>query len=412
MRLVLVLGAGISRDVLPLTSSLTEIILAGKTNERPSRLAQRHTDGTYFLDERSLGDVDCVRRVIGYLTWLRHFIASASEQEPDYEALYFACQQVHDVKYGNLDNAILRPFLRIDSRQARRAASGSPFGVLSPMNITREAMRYTAWVVASALWHPLDDATLATRLRHEHRLVLEAAKDKAVTHLDIVTLNHDTLLERSLRLEGIPFEDGFRRPKEGPRLGHRPSKPRVWRGFRFKRRHKIRLIKVHGSVDWWRVRPEGGDWRTQEFVASDLMPLRTTDASGRAWTDPLDQQPLVLIGTFNKILEYASPFPLDRYVVFRRALKRSDHVVVSGYSFRDQAVNGLLIDWFRRTSGRFVAISPGLEAGQAPATAREAISGKWKLLADEGFLVPIPARFSDVSWPEVKGILHGSGRST
>jgi hypothetical protein len=410
MRVVFLLGAGVSRTVLPLTGSLAEIVLNGQTSEVPPRFVQRHSDRTYFLDGEIVGDRKSVERVVGYLNWLRDLVCA---EDPDYEALYFACQQVYDAHTGNLENPILESFLRSHERVVRRFTTHSRRYPALSVEITAEAMSYIAWVVAESLIPRHPESGLRAMLRSEHRAVLNAACDPDVNALDVVTLNHDTLLETTLRDAGVRFEDGFRSRTSAPKPMSSVDSVRLWRGFRFKKRRRVRLIKLHGSTDWWRIRPQDADWRGEEFVSSPTMPTRMTSPDGRLWDDPLDARPLILVGTFNKILEYARPFPLDRYVVFRRALKRADRVIVSGYSFRDQAVNGLLIDWFRSegTNRKLVVVGPGLESGEPPRTARQAVARKWRILVDEGRIMPIGALFGEMEWHVLKTRMPAAPRN-
>jgi len=109
VHVVFLLGAGISRDLLPLSTKLTEITSAATTPD--GREVVRHTDGTYFLatshDTFAIGR-PCVQRVTSFLTWLRDRFP---EEDLDYEGLYFACQQIHDALTGEVENPLLQPFL-------------------------------------------------------------------------------------------------------------------------------------------------------------------------------------------------------------------------------------------------------------------------------------------------------------
>jgi hypothetical protein len=236
--------------------------------------------------------------------------------------------------------------------------------------------------------------------------VLEASDDKLVAHVDIVTLNHDTLLERSFEAAAIPIEDGFGRSRPGFRASReRPASVRFWRRFRRMKRGHVRLIKLHGSLDWWRLRPLDSDWSEEVVAQVDVYPQDLSDSKGTEWEAP-GGRPIILVGTFNKILDYTQPFHLQHYAVMRRALMKCDALVISGYSFRDKAVNGMVTDWyFGKSSRRLMVISPEVRVDAPPGTARGAIANKWRDWARGGRMTLIADRFSDTDWSSIKGHL-------
>ena len=50
-------------------------------------------------------------------------------------------------------------------------------------------------------------------------------------------------------------------------------------------------------------------------------------------------RPEMLIGTFDKMLEYTMGIYADLFAGFRAGLRRLDILVISGYSFSDKGVN-------------------------------------------------------------------------
>jgi len=250
--------------------------------------------------------------------------------------------------------------------------------------LTREAMNYIDGVVRWALDQTTADlGDLDPRI---HAALLDACRDKEVRRVDVVTLNHDTLLERAFVRAEMPLEDGFRLDRRGVSL---------WHGFEWKRTQKVRLIKLHGSIDWWRFRSRGPADRIIRGMAGDDL----------SW-NALDRRPVVLVGTFNKMLDYLRAPHIEHLAVFRRALLRCSSVVVAGYSFRDKGVNGLLIGTDRKNR-RIVVIDPSVAASEPPSTARPAISRAWGRWLTEGRLVPVRSRFSDTNWPALKLQLQG-----
>jgi len=404
VHVVFLLGAGISRDLLPLSTKLTEITQTARAPD--GREVVRHSDRTYFLanphDAFAL-ERPRVQRVVSFLTWLRKRFP---EEDLDYEGLYFACQQIHDALAGEVENPLLQPFLAECERQAValnwRPDDPRP-GSRKLGELATEAMNYIAGIVSGALVPcQSSNPTFGDQVTKAHGSLLGACRDEAIRRLDVVTLNHDTLLESSFKAAGVGVEDGFGRARTGFRFsGSKPAHVQFWRGFR-RGRGRVRLVKLHGSIDWWRVRPAGGDWSREAVARVDAHPQRLLDGKG-VWWDALDPRPLILVGTFNKVFDYTRPFHLQHYAVMRRALLMSSALVIAGYSFRDKAVNGLIIDWYFSKGARpLVVIGPMLRPDQPPTTARPAIANKWVSWCSSGRVSVKAARFDEIDWQSIK----------
>ena len=93
-------------------------------------------------------------------------------------------------------------------------------------------------------------------------LVVELANSPLVSKLNIVTLNHDTLVEQILTKNNIELTDGF---------GYHDGDIK-WFEDKFSNDFKIRLIKLHGSISWW---SQGGD--------KVLQPVIITDNNSNKW---------------------------------------------------------------------------------------------------------------------------------
>ena len=108
MNILFLLGAGISKDALPLAHDLGGTVLTRRASD--GRLFFRHSDSRYYLGSRDDACHDWQRwtaRVVAFLDFMRDRLGYP---EWDYEGLYFACQQVHDV-IDEYENPLLEPFI-------------------------------------------------------------------------------------------------------------------------------------------------------------------------------------------------------------------------------------------------------------------------------------------------------------
>jgi hypothetical protein len=109
MNVLFLLGAGISKDALPLAHDLGGTVFSRRTVD--GRVFFRHSGGRYYLG--TAGDASCdwqrwTGRVVAFLHFLRERLAY---DEWNYEGLYFACQQIHDTVH-EYENPLLEPFVQ------------------------------------------------------------------------------------------------------------------------------------------------------------------------------------------------------------------------------------------------------------------------------------------------------------
>ncbi len=141
-----------------------------------------------------------------------------------------------------------------------------------------------------------------------------------------MTLNHDTLVEQILAQNGIDFVDGFG-PSDGDIRWHDDST--------YDRDDaRIRVIKLHGSVDWYAFLREGLPWHA---IASGNDPLQSRNRDGQK-LNLYQKTPSFLAGA-NKIVHYNRGIFSDMFYRFHQALRKHRTVIMSGYGWGDTGVN-------------------------------------------------------------------------
>lgn len=415
MNVLFLLGAGVSFDALPHSRFIGKTVLSRRDPD--GKVFFAHSSRSFAYDVPGAGWVDWQGGAERIAAFLRFLQVNLKLDEADYEGLYFACQQMHDAEV-EYENPLLLPFMLqctrwLNSTYPQPEYEDFPELRQDPelrlQQLCRESMEYITDVVTTALTprSPVPAALLAQL----HRPLLEAWSDisrESSGHIDVVTLNHDTLLERSLRLERLKTDEGFRRSR-GDR---EPAGIRVARLYkRGKKAPRLRLVKLHGSIDWHWVRPDpyAPDETRLARLPKAVLRLRhpeVADGLGRPW-QPLNSRPELLIGTHNKMLDYVRPVHLRTLTVFRRSLMRCNGIVVAGYSFRDKGVNMLLDDTLSGGNRKVVVIGPSVGPG-APDTARPLIQDAWDRWISEGRLLPMKSTFAKADWPTLHAHLAGA----
>ena len=149
-----------------------------------------------------------------------------------------------------------------------------------------------------------------------HRPV-RTGRPRSSTPVDYLVLNYDTIIEDALALEQVLYTDGL----EGGRTAW-------WReGIFTENKWEARVIKLHGSIDWYELPNEPLPRRIGQHVDlrnSNDMPILIWPSSTKYKESQLDP--------FARLLEQA-----------RRALSSSRDVqcllVICGYSFGDDHIN-------------------------------------------------------------------------
>lgn len=241
-------------------------------------------------------------------------------------------------------------------------------------------MRDIVWDLLSQEPHRLDHL----------QIIEDAIKDAPAVH--IYTLNHDTLIERFLNERGLRYIDGFGKEDSGVRYWN-PEIFSVSEGT-------SHLYKLHGSIDWFRLRPDKGsgyDERIGIPVIQDFWHTRTPD--GRLQLPP-DGRPMFLAGTFNKILQYIDEIYVDLHCQFVKSLRQVNLLIVSGYGFGDKAINAYIIRWlYDNSANRAIVLHPDPDALRN--AARGAISRPWNEWVELRKLVTIKNYIQDVRWSDI-----------
>jgi hypothetical protein len=383
MKLGFLLGAGISRACSgPATGELTNIVLRGEN-------VSRHSSGTYFLSDRihpGLGDREGIERIRTFLAFLnshanRFFAQKEKDRVADYEDLYYLVSQLADAS-DEYENPAVSGLLEA-ARNSFVMPEFQTHSAFRSDKLFEEARCYIKGIVAhslGALW-PNDN--------HLDQLA-EAASDGFISQLEIFTLNQDRLIEQSLEHRNIAFSTGFV-PLSADLL--------CWDRQKFaKAPGKVRLNKLHGSVDWCPVRlSTTGPSRVCIATNGDVE--HAQGPTGETAT-LLPDSPEMLTGTFNKMLEYTMGIYADLFCAFRSTLRGLDRLLISGYSFRDKGINASIAEWMRENnSRRMLVIAP--DASHYACTARGAIR---RLLQSRGAQIKLlDRRWEVIRWCQIRG---------
>ena len=309
-----------------------------------------------------------------------YFRSQDKNRETNYEDIAYIARQIEDGLSSEYENPALLPLIK--QLEVGRGDELKRFAA--------DAANYIDDIVRSLLGRaagPFDHlAAVADALRND---------DGDIADLTIATLNQDVVLERAFDLFGVEVADGF---------GDAFGTLRVWND-RFSVPTR-KLLKLHGSIDWWRYELTRDGW-TGQFTARaiDGDAEHARGPTGERLDYPAIGRPLILTGTFNKILSYPTGIYADQHFRFHEALASADALIVIGYGFRDKAINARIVAWAERPGERRLVVvhrDPD-RVGQG---ARGAIRNKWIRWQNAGLLRFVPEYLTaQTTWAAIRSHL-------
>lgn len=388
--IALLLGSGVSVPAgMPLTRTITEKVLSGKD-------VFRHTDSCYYIGKNPNAHLQkgYVSAVTAFLELLKRqvddFYAYDPDRDTNYEDLVYLATQIRDCETGEYDNPAIQPLierLMPDVKPPLTAVDREFRPDWELHELARESVNY----IKDIVWHLLSTET--TNLDY-----LRPIKEVTAAHdsTDIFILNHDLLIETYLDSQGIPFVDGFGDPINGVRYWDRTLYQPC--------RHSTALFKLHGSIDWFLLRPDAAShWEEHVGIPDDWDHWHTRSPSGQLQTS-VHGRPVFLAGTFNKMLNYTDEIFLDLHYAFATRPHSADRLLVCGYSFGDKGINSQLVTWLYGNRGRRLLVChPNHD--KLKRAARGAISKNWDRWQKSGNLRVIPYYIEDLDWSKISAAI-------
>lgn len=309
------------------------------------------------------------RKRIGLARSGRRYVAFGSiyRKVTTYEEIFALCQQIDYWMHGLSDNALTTPLLYLLEQNAGTIVDGRGrrARIVALGQLATSATAFIQAVVA--------DALRGTPIRG-FDLLRELISAPDVAQVNIVTLNHDTLVEQVLARTGVSVVDGFGDPDGDVRWYDDTcySEPRA----------RVRLIKLHGSIDWHRFRRGA---RISPAIVAHGDPTKAVDGAG-THLEPVSPTPSFLTGG-EKEAWYQQGVYADLHFRFHELLRRCDRMVMSGYGWGDTGITNQIDRWLeQRPSNRLILLE---ERPEQIVDRSPIIEGAYDDLIRRGQLVPV-----------------------
>ena len=350
---------------MPTTGDITARVRSGEG-------VMRHTDGVYHFSTKLQPDErneHVVRLTNALFSEIDAYYEDRRSHPANYENCCYLAAQLRDTESGEFDNPAVEPMIsKLAQEEGLRPLMGTKHDREVLFSETENYIRDVVWGMLSAKPSDLKYLNWLTNL----------ANDKDVVSLEYLTLNHDTVLEQALSRNSVAFCDGFGEPVHGVRF---------WQPDRLQASHRVRLSKLHGSVDWFRFRSN-----RNVGIALERDAFQT------------DPRPELLVGTFNKIVEYTTGVFADLHCHFHQCLRQTRLMVCCGYGFGDKGINTKLSEWINAEPRNRLVVVHGDPDGLFNCS-RGTIANHCNEWHQQKRLVVVEKWVQDTSWEEVKETL-------
>ena len=328
-KVLFVLGSGVSSFICSRVEDITKKVLDPSGLQLPS-FHSRHDE------------YEIIRVIKGFLGELDK-TARQLPIEPTYEDLFSMCKQLYDWETGiNTDPALtqFRDHIYRNTAQFWKFFDGGHYLGRKPLAaVARKSSILINEVIRVLLSQDLQKREIAD-LNQELKLLIDTIEKYGAENVDVLTLNHDTLVEKLLGDE-VPWTTGFDSSisKDGDVINFSPDS--------FQDKTRVRIVKLHGSIDWYYVGTNQSNFRWVSMCWEQYQQLtfeKVLDWNGKNFYE--DHETVSeLTGTTTKTSSYTEGIHGELYIQARQLLKEHNRIICSGYGWRDYGVNSMLREW-------------------------------------------------------------------
>lgn len=389
MNALIFLGSGVSyASGLPKVEELTHIILNGEWH--------RHTDSNYYPGQHPNNEYfrknEFSKKIQKFLNYLKgyadKYMKTRGLKEATYEDIYFLVRQLHDELSGETDNPVIGDL--ISKIRIELDVDHNPdFSDIGTQLDFKDFCWRAEDFINCVVWQSLYTKNPPTGFD----LIAELNGSNLFERIDIATLNHDLLVEKYLESQMILFTDGFSLP-DGDFCYFKPDEYKI-------SNNKVRLFKLHGSIDLYRMRTlnKDTDTTTDFYAKVSGNHWRMRDANGNFVGDTLNSYPIFLTGTMNKLSDYNFGIIRTIHLIFDEVLRSHDTMIMSGYGWNDKGINGRLMEWILSSSDKKLILLH--EDPESIKKSRSAMWHSYDNLVKWGRLIPVKKWFSDTRLEDI-----------
>lgn len=342
MKTTLIIGSGTSYfSKIPGLTSITDFLLE-------STAVGRHSDMNYYIlgkygyekQENLDGYVSSCHRLLKITEVVidRFYSHLKFQHNVNYEDIYYVLKQIGDSYSMEYENPAIISLIE-------EIVKAGHWSEKSFRHLIKESIIFIECMV----WQLIDKTKVQSNQFNVFKKLISNDELNSV-----ICLNHDLVLDMWLKENHVLFDDGFGYVKD--------KKLPEWKGFG-NQTGILKYCKVHGSVDWFDFRINDEiSYQNIVKVPSNFYPERL-DEKYDQFLGPTTGRPCLLIGTFNKMLNYLGGIFELLFEELKTTIQNSEVIIISGYGFSDKGINSQLNKWLAQEySRKMIIIHPNQES--------------------------------------------------
>lgn len=393
INLLLFFGSGISFPTgLPCIQELTSQILDGQWHDHTDQNFYKGKHPNKFFEEDNI-----VPKLQKFLKIIQEdadqYLVKRNRPKANYEDLYFICNQIRDELKQEIDNPVMSNY--VESIQNKLGDLLEPLPHTSYLDIDLQLLASKSCdLIHCVLWNELSTKKRIVGLD----LLIKMIKLRGIIKINIVTLNHDLLIETLLENSNINFTDGFDTADGDVRW----FSPNLY----LTSNEKVSLYKLHGSINWHVFRTidqstGNGVDRFAMAISPDVDHCRISNGQS---LHNISNTPKILTGSYNKMLDYNFGIIKQIHNKFDVMLDNHNTIIMSGYSWNDRGINGRLFDWlFSSENNRIILLHK--RPNDIRNKSKSAMWHRYERLVSNNKLILIKKWFCDTTLEEIIEIL-------
>lgn len=347
MDILFFLGSGVSyKTGLPSTKAITDRLLNDDWHQE--------SNSNFYLGKHSneyFQKTDITPKIQKFLRFIKeyadNYLKKRKIDESNYEDIYYIINQLHNELYFETDNPALKPFIEFLEKELD-FQNNPDFSELDIQLDFKDFCWKAEDFISCVVWQ----SVYSNNPAEGFDLVKEIIESKSFEKIDIATLNHDLLIERFLSENKIEFCDGFSEA-DGDFCYFIPDTYR-------ETTEKVRFIKLHGSINWYRLRYYNKETNVTTDSYIKLLPGKdhwhVYNKNGELIGNTMETYPIFLTGTLNKLSDYNFGIVRAIHLRFDEILSQHKTIIMSGYGWNDKGINGRLQEWIMTSDDRKIIL--------------------------------------------------------
>lgn len=302
---------------------------------------QNFLQGIFYYDEHYLRTIAPLKYKNGI-----KYCGSAYRKKSNYEVLYHLSEQILLTNQGLTDNPMIATFMEKIANQK----FDDFFGIEKILEIEQKsqlALKFIQWVVTEELNKKID----LKLIEDNFKFITDIIESNDFDKVNIITLNHDTLIEQLLLSKNIDFCDGFEKSN---------SDINYYIGFEYNT-SKVNIIKPHGSINWFStsIKRETINVKLSEHIQKNYFDITEYMDLHNTPIKFIKNHPDYLSG-MGKIEKYNYGIYSDMTFEMHKILKSNNQIIMCGYGWGDSAINGRLGRYLDSTN-KIILLHPNPE---------------------------------------------------